>query len=81
MLGTLEYQQGRVGGAHAGVSSGNVLTGQSTPTCFSLWALTEGIRNLEGIHWSHLGHESASLRKMGWGLGNGGGRGVEGNGC
>lgn len=81
MLGTLEYQQGRVGGAHAGVSSGNVLTGQSTPTCFSLWALTEGIRNLEGIHWSHLGHESASLRKMGWGLGNGGGGGVEGNGC
>lgn len=52
-----------------GVSSGNVLTGQSTPSCFSLWALTEGIRNLEGIHWSHLGHESASPRKMSWGLG------------
>jgi len=53
------------------VSSGNVLTGQSTPTCFSLWALTEGIRNLEGIRWNHLSHESTSPRKMGWGLGRG----------
>lgn len=54
-----------------GVSSGNVFIGQSTPTCFSLWALTEGIRNLEGKHWSHLSHESTSPRKMGWGLGRG----------
>lgn len=69
--GIPEYQQEGVGGAHTSVSSGNVLTGQSPPTYFSLWAVTEGIRNLEDTPWSHLSHEGTSPGKVGWGLGRG----------
>lgn len=68
---SLDCQQEQVSEAHAGVFSGSVLIGQSLPTCFFLWTLSKGLRNLEGMRGSHLSHESTSPRKIGWGLGRG----------